>query len=641
MSWRRLADLILRAPGRVLLLSIVVLATPALGLLGMTISYDQVSQLPEDSDSVRGFRALSGSFGPGQVQPVVVVAYARGETIWTDDAFAAIDQLTLNLEKVPGVAAVRSITRPSAEGVSQEQLEELGLTGVADLAEDFPRAIEGLGRAIDGLELIRGGLEQIRASVPEQRAAVAEGLDGIRRMRDGLARIIPGLRRISAGLGEARRGVEQLAVDIAEPALRNVEAAWQDLKEANLLTKTDPQYEDLARHIGEALGLLSGRCPDATGIGPQPPECPAGQKIDPEYDGLAPSLRQVSSGLGEAISGVDRIADGLEQIDGGLAQFEAGLEAQPGDLDRLETGVGAMIAGLDRILPGLGELQQGLARGSQLIRSSGLIPEPGDDIAVTASVANAFPKLRRQLSFFTDESDRATRLFVILERQPYDPQALTAADDIREVAQLSLRESALRADRLAVTGASPFFADIEDVTSDDVRVIVFAVILGVFLVLAALLRSLLAPLYLVLTVLLSFASTLGLTSLVFENLLGEDGLVWWLPIFLFVTLVALGADYNIFLMGRIREEAGRMDTRHAVAEGLAATGHVITSAGLILAGTFAALLAAPLDGMVQLGFSATLGLLLDTFIVRSLMVPAIAVLVGPASWWPSARARRA
>jgi RND superfamily putative drug exporter len=178
------------------------------------------------------------------------------------------------------------------------------------------------------------------------------------------------------------------------------------------------------------------------------------------------------------------------------------------------------------------------------------------------------------------------------------------------------------------------------VTASDTRVIVIAVTLGVFLVLVLLLRSFLAPLYLVLTVLLSFVATLGLTSLVFQRVLGEDGLVWWLPLFLFVTLVALGADYNIFLMGRIREEAHKMDTRHAVATGLAATGHVITSAGLILAGTFAALMAAPFQGMVQLGFAATTGLLIDTFVVRSLMVPSIAVLAGSASWWPSARARR-
>ena len=641
MSWRGLARLVLRAPGRVLAVSVVALSIPAVGLLDMTTSYDQVSQLPEESDSVQGFEALSGSFGPGQVQPVVVVAHARGKTVWTDDAFSAIDQLTVNLEKVPGVAAVRSITRPTSEGISKEQLEEIGLGDVAGLARDLPRAIDGLNRAIDGLERMRDGLEQIRAQVPDQRSSLAEGLEGIRRIRDGLSRIIPGLHRIADGLTEGRDGAEQLAAEVVEPALRALEGAWEDLRQTTL-GKVDPEYDDLAMHVGEALGLLSGRCPDAMGIGPQPADCPAGEQIDPGYDGLAASLRELSAGLGEAVTAIRRIAGGSERIDAGLGRFETGLEAQPEDLDRLESGVTAMISGLGQIIPGLGELRRGLVQGSALIeQATGLVPEPGDEVAITASVATAFPEIRRQLTFFTGDHDRATRLFVILDRQPYAPRALRAADEIREIATLSLRESPLRADSVGVTGASPFFADVERITLRDVRVVVFAVILGVFLVLALLLRSLLAPLYLVLTVLLSFAATLGLTSLVFERLLGEPGLVWWLPIFLFVTLVALGADYNIFLMGRIREEATRTDTRTAVGEGLAATGHVITSAGLILAGTFAALLAAPLEGMVQLGFSATVGLLIDTFIVRSLLVPSIAVLVGAASWWPSARARRA
>jgi RND superfamily putative drug exporter len=641
MSWRGLARLVLRAPGRVLAVSVVTLAIPALGLLDMTTSYDQVSQLPDDSDSVQGFHALSGSFGPGQVQPVVVMARTREKTVWTDDAFSAIDQLTVNLEKVPGVAAVRSITRPTSEGISQQQLEEIGLGDVAGLAKDLPRAIDGLSRAIDGLERMRDGLEQILAQVPDQRASISQGLEGIRRIRDGLSRIIPGLHRIAAGLTEGRDGAEKLATDVADPAVRALEAAWDDLRQTTV-GKVDPEYDDLAMHVGEALGLLTGRCPDAMGIGPQPGDCPAGERIDPEYDGLTASLQELATGLGEAISATRRIAEGSERIDAGLARFERGLEAQPEDLDRLETGVGAMISGVERIIPGLGQLRRGLLEGSALIeQATGLVPEPGDEISITASVATAFPEIRRQLTFFTGDHDRATRVFVILDRQPYDPRALRAADQIREIATLSLRESPLRADSVGVTGASPFFADIEDVTLRDIRVVVFAVILGVFLVLVLLLRSLLAPLYLVITVLMSFAATLGLTAFVFQGLLGKAGLVWWLPIFLFVTLVALGADYNIFLMGRIREEATKTDTRSAVAEGLAATGHVITSAGLILAGTFAALLAAPLEGMVQLGFAATVGLLIDTFIVRSLMVPSIAVLVGSASWWPSARAGRA
>ncbi len=640
MSWAGLARLVLRAPGRILAVSLLMLGIPSIGLLGVETSYDQVGQLPEESDSVQGFRALSGSFGPGQVQPIVVIARAK-KTVWNDEVFAAIDLLTLNLRKIPGVAEVRSLTRPTSGGVSQAQLEELGLDDVGRLTEGLPRAIEGLGRATDGLGLIRDGLQLIRASVPEQRAGVESARRGVDLMRGGLARIIPGLGKIATGIREGSAGIRRLATEAATPAVEAVEAAWEDLKEAGFLMRTDPQYAKVATHVGEALGALTGRCPDATGIGPQPVSCPAGEKIDPGYDGLVPSLHEIADGADRAAHGVERIEGGLKAIDDGLARFERGFAEQPAQLDRLENGVTVMISGIDRIIPGLERLRQALTQGASLLQDSGLIPEPtGEEVPLTASLAEAFPKVKQQLEFFVGDRDRATRVFVILDEQPYHRRSLVAADRINDISRLSLRDSPLAADEVLVTGASPFFADISRVTARDTRVIVLAVTFGVFLVLVLLLRSILAPLYLVVTVLLSFAATMGLTSFVFQGLLGEDGLVWWLPLFLFVTLVALGADYNIFLMGRIREEAHKTDTRHAVATGLAATGHVITSAGLILAGTFAALLAAPFEGMVQLGFAATMGLLIDTFVVRSLMVPSIAVLAGSASWWPSARSRQ-
>jgi RND superfamily putative drug exporter len=640
VSWQRLAGEILRHPGRMLALSLLVLGAPLLALPSLRTSFDLVAELPPASDSVQGFGALRGSFGPGQVQPVIVVARAR-KTIWTDPAFEAIDDLTVNLRKVPQVAQVRSITRPTGGAVAEARLEALGLDELANLSEGLPRAIRGVGRVISGLERLRGGLEQVRAGIPEQRAGLQEGLAGIQALRDGIERIRDGLSRIERGLERARGGLLRLAERVAEPSLRSVRRAWGDLKQATPLARLDPQYDDLARHVGRALALLSGRCPDATGIGPQPEDCPAGKRIDPRYDGLAPTLREVASGLDSATGGVRKIDLGLGALDDGLAQLQEGIEASEPQLDRLESGVGQMIDGLDRIIPGLARLRRGLAAGQSLAEESGLIPQAGDEVALTATLVEAFPKLRRQLRFFVGDGGRATRVFVFLEDQPYRDRSLEAARQIREVAHLSVRKSPLSASDVLVTGSAPFFADVADVTARDLPTIVWAVILGVFLVLVLLLRSVVAPIYLVLTVLLSFASTLGLTVLVFQLILGERGLVWWLPAFLYVILVALGADYNIFLTGRIREEAEAVDTRSAVARGLSATGRIITSAGLILAGTFAALLAAPIAGMVQLGFAATVGLLVDTFIVRSMLVPSIAVLIGSANWWPSARARRA
>ncbi|MGH2739084.1 MAG: MMPL family transporter [Actinomycetota bacterium] len=635
MSWERLADFVLRRPWVTLAISLAVILPPLLGLLGMKSSVNELGELPSSADSVRGFQALEGSIDPGEVQPAVVIIESKSP-IWEDETFAAIDLLTVNLGKIPAVTKVRSITRPTAGRVSPEDLEEVGLGDLVSLADDLPRADRGLGRIIDGVARIRGALRQVAARIPGQRGALAEGLEGIRALRDGVAQVDQGIGRLRDGLAEARDGIRSLADEVADRTLASLRAAWADLRQATI-ARGDPEYGQLAEHVGTALGAVSGRCPDATGIGPQPPDCPAGERVDPNYEGLSPTLRTIADGLGAAVDGLGRISIGLDEIDAGLAAFEAGLVSSQSDLARLEDGAGRMVDGLDRIIPGLRLLRRALAVGLAQAQEAGLLPDPSEELAITASIAQAFPKLRNRLEFFVDEKGTATRVFVTFGVQPYSPQALEATREIDDVAALSLRDSPLQNAIVHVTGPTAFFADVEEVAGRDFRTITWVVVLGIFLVLVILLRSLIAPIYMVLTVLLSFASTLGLTAFVFQGLLGEEGLVWWLPSFLFVILVALGADYNIFLTTRIREETRRHSTKRAVARGLAATGHVITSAGLILAGTFAALLPSSLGGLVQMGFAASVGLLIDTFIVRSLLVPSIAVLAGRWSWWPSRR----
>ena len=147
-----------------------------------------------------------------------------------------------------------------------------------------------------------------------------------------------------------------------------------------------------------------------------------------------------------------------------------------------------------------------------------------------------------------------------------------------------------------------------------------------------------APLILIATVVLSFAAALGLSSLIFKHLFGFAGADTSVPLFVFVFLVALGIDYNIFLMTRVREESARLGTRRGAVTGLAATGGVITSAGLVLAGTFAMLGTLPLVEFTEIGVAVALGVLLDTIVVRSVLVTALTLDIGRHIWWPSALA---
>ena len=169
---------------------------------------------------------------------------------------------------------------------------------------------------------------------------------------------------------------------------------------------------------------------------------------------------------------------------------------------------------------------------------------------------------------------------------------------------------------------------------DNVRII--PLILGVvLLILVLLLRAVTAPLVLIGTVVLSYGAAMGLSSLIFRHVLGFAGADSSLPLFVFVFLVALGIDYNIFLMTRVHEESKEVGTWRGALTGLAATGGVITSAGLVLAGTFAVLATMPVVAFAEVGFAVALGVLLDTLIVRSVLVTALNLDLGNKIWWPS------
>ncbi|MBK8023366.1 MAG: MMPL family transporter [Chloroflexi bacterium] len=220
------------------------------------------------------------------------------------------------------------------------------------------------------------------------------------------------------------------------------------------------------------------------------------------------------------------------------------------------------------------------------------------------------------------------RLTVIVNVNPNSDEALDTVQSIRAI----LTEYG-DGDHAVVSGQPTILTDIRDTMNRDLLRTMGLVILGIFIVLLFMLRSLIAPIYLILTVIITYAFSLGLTDVVFRVLFQVDSLSWYMPFFTLIFLVALGVDYSIFLIGRVKEEVPRHGTRVGVHEAVSDGGDH-PSAGLILAGTFAALLTGQIMGLVQLGFAVAFGVLVDTFVVRTMLVPAITVLLDKFAWWP-------
>lgn len=267
-----------------------------------------------------------------------------------------------------------------------------------------------------------------------------------------------------------------------------------------------------------------------------------------------------------------------------------------------------------------------------VIKESDLQPS----IAAISKVANVasvvpvtnFDRATMQPTKEVKVVDGNVLLYAILEVPADSTEAKNTIPLIREAAK-SVNKTSL------VGGQTAIGYDVDQSSRRDNRVIIPIVLLLIALILGLLLRSIFAAGLLLVTVVLSFFATLGVCALVFEHIFGFKGTDASFPLFAFVFLVALGIDYNIFLMTRVREEAQKIGTKAGVIKGLTVTGGVITSAGIVLAATFGVLGVLPLVFLAELGFAVAFGVLLDTIVVRSLLVPALVRILGKKIWWPS------
>ncbi|HEU5384451.1 MAG TPA: MMPL family transporter [Streptosporangiaceae bacterium] len=260
----------------------------------------------------------------------------------------------------------------------------------------------------------------------------------------------------------------------------------------------------------------------------------------------------------------------------------------------------------------------------QVITTASTAGQVRSALAGTQGIASVTPPVTK---------DGRSFLQATMTPAPDSQAAYTLVDKIRTTVH------AIPGANAEVGGGTAINKDVESAATHDRNLLIPLILVVVFIILGLLLRALVAPLVLIATVVLSFGSALGISALFFKHVFGFAGADTGMPLFVFVFLVALGIDYNIFLMTRVREESARAGTRRGALIGLAATGGVITSAGLVLAGTFASLSTLPLVEFTEIGFAVALGVLLDTIIVRSVLVTSLTLDIGRHIWWPSALAR--
>jgi RND superfamily putative drug exporter len=342
-----------------------------------------------------------------------------------------------------------------------------------------------------------------------------------------------------------------------------------------------------------------------------------------------------------------------------IPRFGAAVQDKPGLWERLGAAINRR-----RWVATLGSfgilavLCIGLTGNTGDLREQDQFPTPPESVTGFTSLRQHFPELGGQpMTIFTRPAYQQQVLDVV-KRTPGVAQA-EAGQTVQGWADISVFPTdapdtpaeydtikrvrtavhAVNGAEAIVGGPSAENLDTEVTTSRDEKLVIPLVLAVVLIVLALLLRAIVAPLVLMATVIVSFAAAFGGSVFVFDTILGFKGIDYSVPLLAFLFLVALGVDYNIFLASRAREETIRLGTRDGMLKALSATGGVITSAGLVLAATFAVLVSLPLVMLIEVGFLVAFGVLLDALLVRSVLVPALTLLIGRRMWWPSRLSR--
>jgi uncharacterized membrane protein YdfJ with MMPL/SSD domain len=253
---------------------------------------------------------------------------------------------------------------------------------------------------------------------------------------------------------------------------------------------------------------------------------------------------------------------------------------------------------------------------------------------IPQSLLAMYPELGQLIGTFISDNGGAVKIMVTLDDYPYSEAAMDTIQRIRDVVHEESGYQYFDMAESSIGGSTSAMSDVRDILEKDFKMIMLVVLVGVFLILILLLRSIVAPLYILAIVTFAYGATMGISSWLFSDILGQAGVSFVVPIIVFVLMIALGADYNIFMMSRIREEAETKPMKEAIRSAIMSTGYVIMACGLILGGTFLAMLISPIQTMFQLGVGVAIGVFLEAFVVIVFLLPAMASMFGRASWWP-------
>jgi RND superfamily putative drug exporter len=582
----------------------------------LKLTYDERLPQPQDNESIVGLRALDRHYTTGEVLPNYVLVEANHDLRNAKD-LSALDSATKALTRVPGVTQVRSFTQPGGSRIPQASIAYQ----VGQVGQGLSSADAKLAAGVGGVQQLDKGAGQLAAGARQAQSAIDLFLSGLGQESTGLGQAATGSAAAQTGAAQLRDGARLLAAGLRD-AYSQTAPAVAGLGTINSALLMDPICQN-----ADPICKTSQQGIEQIYTGEQ-------TKLLPGLQAAADAADSIATGNASLATGIAKLHDGILEAQSGIQQLQAGERTFQAKLGQLSGGANQLGGGISQLAGGTDQLKTGLDQASSFLNSvSKEATAAGIDGFFVPKEHLSDPQLALARYYFLSNDGTTARIVVLGRDDPFGIPAMDRVQKEKDAVRTALAGTGIGNAKVLSAGFAAQNDNLRTLFLRDFTVVAIAVLLGVLIVLVLLLRSLVAPFYLLASVLLSYAAAMGFTTLFWQDLLGKGAIDWTVPIFAFVMLVAVGADYNIFLMSRVREEVLR-DPAEGIGRAIRRTGAIITSAGIIFAGTFAAMVSSPVLNIAETGFAITFGLLLDTFIVRSFLVPAVAVLLGKWNWWP-------
>ncbi|MCB0924631.1 MAG: MMPL family transporter [Mycobacterium sp.] len=591
-GWRRVGTATVRWPKPILAVTTSIVLLGILAIIGYKTSYDDRYYIPADVPSNIGYAAAEKHFSTARLNPDIMTIESDHDMRNPTDMIV-LDRIAKALFRIEGIAMVQSITRPLGSPIAHSSIPyqiSMSSIPITQNLQFLKERVADIGGMSDNLSAMIASMTEMQSLMNRMSGSMSSTVDSATGMAQSGQRSVEDMNAMKVTLDGMRDRVADF--DDAVRPLRNYF-----------------YWEPHCLNITVCEGIRAAF--DAT-------------------DGIS----QFSDAMAILQTDMTAMIGGMDQMVGGMSDMNANFPQMVAQFPPLIQTANTMRQTLQTIDSTFGGLIEQMQQMTDTATAMGeaFDASKSDDYFYLPPEVFENPDFQKGLKLFLSPDGKAARLIITHDVNPASEEGISVVDDQLTAAHEAVKGTSLAGADIYLTGTAATYRDIQSGATYDTMIAAFAALTLIFIVMLIITRALVASMVIVGTVVISLGAAFGLSVLIFERIVGVE-LNWIVLAFAVIILMAVGSDYNLLLVSRFKEEIGA-GINTGIIRSMGSTGTVVTAAGLVFAFTMGAMISGDLLNVGQGGMTIGIGLLLDTLIVRSLMTPSVAAILGPWFWWP-------